>query len=174
MLSSLFPLKLSSVSSVQVAGGPDRRTEKGRRTVFHAVNCFHLLLPFPQPCRVRDSITYWASAGLPGRPQSAFHSWRNISASNVEILQETQCLPLPMNEHEIQIPFFFSSESRVLEPNPAQFMSQNKVQKQFWDADAQMMHCKVLPGSASGKACTKQAGHRQAPPECLLCLRNVS
>lgn len=33
ILTSVFPLTLSSVTPVQVAGGPDRRVEKGRGTV---------------------------------------------------------------------------------------------------------------------------------------------
>ena len=169
VLSSVFPLKLSSVSSVQVAGGPDRRTEKGRTVSSILWSAFTCSCPSHSPAGCK---TCWASAGLPGRPRSVFHSWINIYGSYVEIFQETQCLPLPMNEREIQIPFFFS-DSRVLVPNTVQFVSQNKVQRQFWDADAQRMHCKLRPDSAPGKACTK-AGHRQAPPECLQCLRNVS
>lgn len=94
------------------------------------VKCFNLLLPFPQPCRVRGSGTSWASAGLPGRLQSAFRSCRNRSGSYVEILQETHCLPLPMNEHDIPIPRCFS-DSRVLVPDAVQSVSQNKAQRQF-------------------------------------------
>lgn len=60
-----------------------------------------------------------------------------------------------MNEHEIPIPRCFS-DSRVLVPNAVQSVSQNKAQRQFWDADAQRMRCKALPDSAPATAARRQ------------------
>lgn len=109
------------VSSVQVAGGPDRRTEKEGELCLPSREQLSLAPALPAALRGARLSCLWGLC----RASWQTMVWRNISGSYVEILQETQRLPLPVNEHEIQIPFFFS-DSRVLVPNAMQLCPKTK------------------------------------------------